>query len=122
MRTVLKDLIQILSPECPAFTQAPSQKIYPYMTLDVVQNLQGYPHGPRILMVNLKIWSQYNGTFEILKLAKDVEHRLERYKPQTYTGSVKICESSMSLQKDGLTRAFLFRLKIRIKGDLPGEI
>jgi len=118
MRNVLKDLIKTVSSVCPTYTQVPSQKTYPFITLDVVQNLQAYPSGPRVLMVNLKIWSQYKGVIEILQLAKKVEHLLERYKPQTFTGSLKIWESSMSLHKDGITRLFLFRLKIRIKGDI----
>jgi hypothetical protein len=98
---------------CPAFTQVPPQTVYPYITLEVEQKLQGLPWGPFMVIVSVKIWSRYAGTQEILKLAKAVEEFLST---QTFKGSLKLLESTLVLLNDSQTRVHSFRLKARLSG------
>jgi len=117
MRKFYTDLTAALSQVCPAFLHVPPQTIYPYITLEPGNSLQGLPWGPLIVIFSVKIWSRYTGTQEILKLAHAVEHLLHWYTPKTFTASLKILESTLILLKDGQTRVQTFRLKARLTGD-----
>ena len=100
---------------CPTFTQVPQQTSYPYISIEMDQLLQGMPWGPSIVVLNVKIWSRYCGTFEIFRLAKQVEGFFQHYtEPHA---SLKIIESTLTLLKDGQTRQHCFRLKARILGE-----
>ncbi len=117
MREMLTDLLKHLNQVCPTFVHVPERAPYPYVTLELEHSLHGYPHGPRIFVVRVKIWSQYKGTLEILKLAKEVEESLDLYNLKSFDLSLKIIESSLVLLSDEETRLHTFRLKIRLKGN-----
>lgn len=112
MLNFLKKITTGLEAICPAFTHVPLQTPYPYITIETEQMLRGLPWGPHMALMNVKIWSRYRGIQEILKLAKDVEHFLERQ-----NGSLKIIESTLVILNDGQTRLHSFRLKARIPGE-----
>lgn len=113
MGELLKKLLTGLSHICPAFMQVPSQTAYPYITLEADNILQGLPWGPSMVMLNIKIWSRYAGTQEILKFAREVEGFLYE---QSFDVSLKILESTLVLLNDGQTRVHCFRLKARVSG------
>lgn len=100
-----------LSEICPTYTHVPPGTPYPYITIEAEQTLQGLPWGPLMAIVTVKIWSRYTGMKEILKLAKDVEDYLYE---QSFTTSLKILESTLTLLDDGQTRVHGFRMKARI--------
>lgn len=115
MGEFLKNMTLGLSHICPTFTQVPFQTVYPYITVEVEQNLQGLPWGPSMVILSVKIWSRYAGTQEILKFAKEVEGFLYE---QSFKTSLKILESTLVLLDDGQTRLHCFRLKARVaQGD-----
>lgn len=116
MREFLKDLATTLGQVAPSFLHLPPKTNYPYITIELEQNLQGLPWGPRIVILTIKIWSRYAGTQEILKLAKGVENLLEGYTPQDFKVSLKILEGTLKLLTDGQTRVYTCRLKARLTG------
>lgn len=120
MRKLLIDLRRALNEFCPTFLHVPFDVAYPHMTLEPRQNLKGLPWGPHILLLNLKIWSRYQGTREILKIAKKIEKALYAHIPKSLGISLKVTESSLSLLKDGQTRSHTFGLKIRYR-ETPHE-
>ena len=112
MGELLKKLTTELGRICPTFTQVPLQTAYPYISLEPEQNLQGLPWGPSMVILNVKIWSRYAGTQEILRFAKEVEEFLYE---QSFEISLKILESTLVLLEDGQTRVHCFRLKARVQ-------
>jgi len=110
MRELFLDLTKLLGQVCPVFQHVPSEALYPYMTLEPLNSLQGLPWGPTFVTFTVKIWSRYAGTKEILKLAKVVESLLYTYQK----GSLKVMKSGLSLLKDGDIRVHTFSVKARI--------
>ncbi|MBI2707868.1 MAG: hypothetical protein HYX35_06135 [Proteobacteria bacterium] len=110
MRELFLDLTKTLEQVCPVFQHVPPESPYPYMTLEPLHSLQGLPWGPTLVTFTLKIWSQYAGTKEILKLAKTVEEMLHTYQ----VGSLKVMKSGLSLLRDRETRVHTFSIKARI--------
>lgn len=119
MGEFLKNLAKELGQLCPTFTQVPHPTPYPYITLEAEQILQGAPWGASMAIVNLKIWSRYAGTQEILRIAKNVEEFLNGPKIPSLQISLKLLESSLLLLQDGQTRIHCFRLKARLPGNQP---
>ncbi len=116
MREFLIMLRKSLSEVCPTFLQIPSQTPYPYITISPGRSLQGLPWGPRVLLLTIKIWSQYTGTQEILRLTKELENLIQEYNFRPFEGSLKIVESGLILLKDKQTRVHTFLLKVRFQG------
>lgn len=116
MRELLTTLSTALGQICPTFVHVPPQTVYPYITLEPKQVLEGFPAGSRVMLVSIKIWSRYKGTQEILKLAKEVEGLLQNYAPQTFKVSVKILESTLVFLEDGNTRLHTIQIKMRSFG------
>jgi len=110
MRDFFLDLTKVLSQVCPVFLHVPPEATYPYMTLEPINSLQGIPKGPTLITFTLKIWSQYAGTKEILRMAKRVEPLLHAYQK----GSLKIMKSGIALLKEGNTRVHTFNIKARV--------
>lgn len=117
MRELLNHIRANLNHICPSFIQVPPHVPYPHITLEPGQILQGLPWGPRIVLINIKIWSRYAGTREILKLAKGVDTLLTGYTPPTFDISIKVLDSIVTLSADEQTRVHTFRLKARLRGD-----
>jgi hypothetical protein len=115
MRKFISDLRKSLSQACPAFLHVPPQTAYPYVTLEVEQSLQALPWGPRIVKLNVKIWSQYKGTQEILKLAKSIEGHLHAYSSSVLGISLKLLESTMVFLPNTQTRVHTFRMCARLQ-------
>ncbi len=116
MRELLIDLITTLGNICPAFIEVPFQTPFPYITIEPGQTLRGLPGGPTLLKLNVKIWSRYKGTKEILQLARAVENDLETYAPKAQKVSLKMMESTLVLLSDKKTRVHTFCLKARLGG------
>lgn len=117
MREILINLQKKLNHICPSFIQVPPNTPYPYITLEPGQILQGLPWGPSIALINVKIWSNYKGTREILKLARGVDTLLGGYVSPLAHGSLKVLDSSLMLFKDETTRVHTFRLKMLLRRD-----
>lgn len=120
MRKVLNDMRKLLNEICPTFVQVPPDVPYPYITLEPEHSLIGLPKGPSILILNIRLWSQYKGTMEILKLTRKVEKMLLLRVPQSLKVALKILESSLLLQKDKETRTHTFSIKLRYR-EAPDE-
>lgn len=116
MRKLLNDIRKMLNELCPTFVQTPDDVPYPYITLEPEQNLTGIPWGPSILVMKIRLWSQYKGTMEILKLTRKVEKMLLLKVPKSLKIALKILESSLVLQKDKETRTHTFFIKLRYHG------
>lgn len=117
MRDILTDLRSTLNEVCPTFLYVPSEPPYPYISIEPGQSLQGLPWGPHILIINIKIWSRYKGTREIVRIVKSIDHLLQRYTLKAVKVSLKVTESSLMLLKDEQTRLHTFRLKVRYRGN-----
>lgn len=115
MRKFISDLRKSLSQVCPAFLHVPPQTPTPYVTLEVEQSLQGLPWGPRVVKLNVKVWSQYKGTQEVLKLAKSVEEHLHTYSSSALGISLKLLESTLVFLPDTQTRVHTFRVHARLQ-------
>lgn len=111
MREFLLSLKQSLEEVCPTYVHVPPRAHYPYITLEPEIFLQGVPWGPLIVRLQVKIWSHYLGTQEVLQFAHQVEEALESYP----SASLKILKSVLVLLKDGKTRLHTFDVKARIK-------
>ena len=119
MREFLTDLMTTLHQVCPTFLQVKPHTAYPYITIEPQQMLQGFPGGPCIVTLAIKISSRYAGTREILKLAQRIESLLQGYNPSTFKVSLKVLKSSLVLLADGQTRIHTFLVKARLKGEHP---
>ncbi|OJW50569.1 MAG: hypothetical protein BGO67_05705 [Alphaproteobacteria bacterium 41-28] len=117
MREFLIDLRTTLAEVCPTFLQVPHKTPYPYITIEPGHYLQGFPWGPLIATLTIKIWSDYAGTKEILSLGRAVEKRLRTYAPTTFEVSLKVEKSSLMLQADEKIRVHTLRLRARLRGD-----
>ena len=117
MRELLTDLMTTLHQVCPTFLQVKPHTAYPYVTIEPQQMLQGFPRGPCIVTLVIKISSRYAGTREILKLAQRIESLLQGYSPPTFKVSLKVLKSSLVLLADGQTRIHTFLVKARLKGE-----
>ena len=115
MHQFLNDLRKKLDRICPTFLQIPHEAPYPYITLEPQQHLVGLPWGPRILLLDIKIWSRYKGTQEILRLTSKVESSL--LDSTSFKVSLSIVQSTLGLLTDGQTRKHTFRLKVRLRGN-----
>lgn len=115
MRKFISDLRVSINQVCPTFLHVPPQTTPPYVTLEVEHSLQGLPWGPRIVKFNVKVWSQYKGTQEVLKLAKSVENLLQKYSTSILGVSLKLLESTLVLLPDGQTRVHTFRVLARLQ-------
>lgn len=115
MRKFISDLRKSLNQVCPAFIHVPPQTATPYITLEVEQSLQGLPWGPRIVKLNIKIWSQYKGTQEVLKLAKSIENHLHTYSSSALGVSLKLLESTLAFLPNTQTRVHTFCLCARLQ-------
>lgn len=113
MRKLINNIRKSLDELCPTFVQVPEDIPYPYITLEPENNLMGLPSGPSILVMKIRLWSQYKGTMEILKLTRKVEKMLLMKIPQSLKIALKIVESSLTLQKDKLTRTHTFSIRLR---------
>lgn len=118
MRELLNHLRTHLNQICPSYLQTLSHVSYPHITLEPGQILQGLPWGPRIVLIDIKIWSRYAGVKEILSLAKGVDTLLSNYVPLTFDVSIKTLDSTLTLLPDEQTRVHTFRLKARLPGDI----
>lgn len=110
MREFLLELRSALLPMSPTFLHVPQDVPYPHITLEPLSSLRGIPWGPLVLTFRLKIWSQYEGTREILEMIKNVEAFLGSY-PK---GSLKVLKSALTLLTDKKTRVHVFSVKARI--------
>jgi len=117
MHEFLSDFRQTLNHVCATFLQVPPQTSYPYITLEPNLVLKGLPWGPTMVTLNVKIWSRYAGTHEIVMFSRRVEQIILTYVPKTLKVSLKIVKSALELLNDGQTRVHTFRLKVRIAGD-----
>ena len=115
MRKFLSDLRTNLNQICPTFLHVPPQTVYPYVTIEVEQSLQGLPWGPRVVKLSVKVWSQYKGTQEILKLAKGIENHLQKYSSSVLSVSLKVLESTLVFLPEGQTRVHTFRVLARLQ-------
>jgi hypothetical protein len=117
MREFLIDLRTTLTEVCPTFLQVPLKTPYPYITIEPGHYLQGFPWGPLIVTLTIKICSDYAGTKEILSLARAVEKRLRRYTSTTFEVGLKMEKSSLMLLVDEKIRVHTILLKARLRGD-----
>lgn len=117
MRDLLTDLRTTLAEVCPTFLEVPPKTAYPYITIEPGQSLQGYPWGPLIVTLTIKVWSDYAGTKEILSLSKTVEKLLQGYAPTAFEVSLKMVESTLMHLRDEKIRVHTFRLKARLRGN-----
>ncbi|HUX80523.1 MAG TPA: hypothetical protein VMW10_12390 [Alphaproteobacteria bacterium] len=117
MREFLIDLKANLEEICPTFLQVPPKTPYPYITLEPGHYMQGFPWGPLIVTLTIKIWSDYAGTKEILSLGRAVEKHLKRYTSTAFEVSLKIDKSSLLHMVDEQIRVHTIGLKARLRGD-----
>jgi hypothetical protein len=117
MRDLLTDLRTTLEEVCPTFLEVPPKTPFPYITIEPGKSLRGYPWGPLIVTITIKIWSDYSGTKEILTLSKTLEKLLQSYTPIAFQVSLKMLESTLMLLTDEKIRVHTFRLKARLQGN-----
>lgn len=117
MHEFLNDFRQTLNRVCATFLQVPPETYYPYITLEPDLILKGLPWGPTMVTLNVKIWSRYAGTHEIVMFSRRVEQLILTYAPKTLKVSLKILKSTLVLLNDGQTRVHTFHLKVRIAGE-----